>query len=68
MITTVWGVVQQGKVELPSDLSLADGSRVLVTSMTSDEERDFWFRASQTSLDKIWNNAQDDVYAELLKE
>ena len=28
---------------------------------------DFWLRASQPSLDAIWNNPADDVYAELLE-
>lgn len=29
---------------------------------------DFWLGASQPSLDAIWNNSEDDVYAELLEE
>jgi hypothetical protein len=28
-----------------------------------DEEREFWLRASGTSLEPIWGNAQDDAYA-----
>ncbi|GIK66765.1 MAG: hypothetical protein BroJett018_45590 [Chloroflexota bacterium] len=30
------------------------------------EERDWWFALSQTSLAKIWENDEDDIYAELL--
>jgi hypothetical protein len=28
---------------------------------------DFWLKASEPSLDAIWNNCEDDVYAELLE-
>ena len=28
---------------------------------------DFWLKASQPSLDAIWDNSEDDVYAELLR-
>ncbi|MEA5448386.1 hypothetical protein VB780_07400 [Leptolyngbya sp. CCNP1308] len=29
-------------------------------------EAQFWQQASQTSLDSIWDNQDDDVYAQLL--
>lgn len=28
----------------------------------------FWFQASEASLRRIWDNPEDDVYAQLLKE
>ena len=28
---------------------------------------DFWLKASEPSLDAIWDNSEDDVYAELLE-
>ena len=28
---------------------------------------DFWLKASEPSLDAIWDNCEDDVYAELLE-
>lgn len=30
------------------------------------DEAEFWRQASQTSLDAVWDNTQDDIYAELL--
>jgi len=33
---------------------------------TSDDN--FWLAASENSLNEIWNNEEDDVYAELLKK
>jgi hypothetical protein len=29
---------------------------------------DFWLNASQPSLDSIWENSEDDIYAELISE
>jgi hypothetical protein len=31
-----------------------------------DAETAFWLQASQSSLDAVWNNYEDDVYAQLL--
>lgn len=32
------------------------------------DEAEFWRQASQTSLDAIWNNTEDEIYAELLQK
>jgi hypothetical protein len=32
----------------------------------SDAETVFWLQASQSSLDAVWHNDEDDVYAQLL--
>lgn len=67
MLRTLLGIVHEGKIELLEDVQLPDGARALVTVLPN-EETDFWVQASQVSLDSIWDNAEDDVYAELLKE
>lgn len=68
MLNTVWGVVRDGKVETLEPASLPEGARVLMTVMQdSDEDVIFWRRLSEDSLKKIWDNPEDDVYAELLK-
>ncbi|MBM4046088.1 MAG: hypothetical protein FJ279_13315 [Planctomycetes bacterium] len=67
MLRTVLGIVHEGRIELLEDVQLPDGARALVTVLPN-EETDFWVQASQVSLDSIWDNAEDDVYAELLKE
>jgi len=65
MLNTVRAVVRDGKIELLEPVSLPDGAQVLVTVLT-DEEQSFWQAASQTALDNVWDNAEDDIYAELL--
>jgi hypothetical protein len=66
MLNTVWAVVHEGKIELLEPIDLPDGRKVLVTILP-DEEDLFWLHVSQVSLDRIWNNAEDDVYAQLLE-
>jgi hypothetical protein len=44
---------------------LSEGAKVLVTVLP-DDETEFWPKASQPSLDAVWDNAEDDVYAQLL--
>lgn len=66
MLKTLWATVRQGKIELLEPAELPEGVRVLVTVLP-DDEAEFWLSASQTSLDAVWDNAEDDVYAKLLQ-
>ena len=65
MLKTLWATVRQGKIELLELSELPEGAKVLVT-LLPDEETEFWLEASQTSLDAVWDNTEDDVYAQLL--
>ena len=65
MLNTLWATVRQGKIELLEPTDLPEGVRVLVTILPDDEAQ-FWVDASQTSLDPVWDNTDDDVYARLL--
>ncbi|HIK20682.1 MAG TPA: hypothetical protein IGR15_06435 [Synechococcus sp. M44_DOE_062] len=66
MLKTLWAIVWNGKVELLETAELPEGAKVLVTVLT-DDETEFWLNASQTSLDAVWENAEGDVYAQLLQ-
>ena len=44
---------------------MPDGTEVLVTALSNGD--DFWLKASEVSLKAIWDNPEDDVYAELLE-
>ena len=65
MLKTLWATVRQGKIELLELSELPEGAKVLVTVLP-DDEAEFWLQASQTSLDRVWDNTEDDVYAQLL--
>lgn len=65
MLNTLWATVRQAKIEPLESAELPEGVRVLVTVLP-DNEAQFWVDASQTSLDAVWDNAEDDVYAQLL--
>lgn len=64
MLNTVRAVVKEGQIRLLEKLELPEGTEVLVTPLVDDSA--FWLGVSQSALDKIWNNEEDDVYAELL--
>ncbi|MEB3310984.1 MAG: hypothetical protein VKJ02_12185 [Snowella sp.] len=66
MLKTLWATVRQGKIELLESAELPEGVSVLVTVLP-DDETEFWLKASQTSLDAVWDNAEDDGYADLLQ-
>jgi hypothetical protein len=66
MLKTLWATVQQGKIELLESAELPEGVKVLVTVLP-DNDAEFWLHASQTSLNQVWDNVEDDVYAELLQ-
>ena len=66
MLTTHLAVVRNGRIELADPASLEEGSHLLVTILPAEDDQ-FWMQASQPSLKDIWDNEQDDTYAELLK-
>jgi hypothetical protein len=66
MPKTVWATFLQGKVELSDPIAIPDGTRILVTILP-DDENEFWIKASQTSLAAVWDNDEDDIYAQLLQ-
>jgi hypothetical protein len=65
MLQTFWATFSHGQVELLEHLEVPDGTRVLVTILP-DDESEFWLQTSQSSLNAVWNNSEDDVYAQLL--
>ncbi len=65
MLKTLWATVREGKIELLESEELPEGTRVLVT-LLPDDENEFWLQTSQTSLSSVWDNTEDDVYAQLL--
>ncbi|MEY4168902.1 MAG: hypothetical protein RIR52_2726 [Acidobacteriota bacterium] len=65
MLNTVRAVVKEGRIELLENVNLPEGVEVLVTILSEDEK--FWMEASEPSLSTIWNNAEDDIYEQLLE-
>ena len=66
MLNTIRAVVREGKIELLEKVEIPDGTEVLVTPLI--DEPDFWLNVSESSLDSVWDNSEDDVYAELLEK
>ena len=67
MLKTLWATVQQGRIELLEKTELPEGTRVLVTLLPEDET-EFWLQASKVTLDSVWDNTEDDVYAQILEK
>ena len=65
MLSTIRAVVRDGKIELLEPVSLPNGAHLLVTILTEDDHG-FWQQASESSLKQVWDNPEDDIYAELL--
>jgi len=67
MINTIWAVIRDGKIVPLQDVNVPDGTRALVTLLPEDDAG-FWLAASESSLNEVWGNTEDDVYAELLEK
>jgi hypothetical protein len=63
---TIRAVVREGKIELLEEVEIPEGTEVLITPLP--DEADGWLKASESSLGAVWDNSEDDVYAELLEE
>lgn len=66
MMNTLWAVVRDGRITPEEPIELQDGQRVLITILP-DEDHAFWLSVASSSLDAIWDNEEDDIYAELLE-
>ncbi len=64
-MNTIEAIVKNGRIIPLGKVELEEGSKVLVT-LADAYDRDFWLSASEESLREIWDNEEDDVYAELL--
>jgi len=62
------GIVQDKKVVFLEETHIPDGTRVIVTVPSDQDSVPFWDAASAETLERIWNNEEDDIYADLLKE
>ncbi|MEK7275141.1 MAG: hypothetical protein AAB110_07780 [Candidatus Desantisbacteria bacterium] len=67
MLNTLWAVAQDRKIELLEKVDIPDGTKVLVTLLPDGGEQQFWQNVSRVSLGAVWDNPEDDVYAQLLK-
>ncbi|MGQ9815594.1 MAG: hypothetical protein ACUVR3_10685 [Candidatus Roseilinea sp.] len=46
--------------ELSYQMELPEGARALVTLLAGNEDESrFWIQASQTSVDKVWENTEE---------
>ena len=68
MTTTIEAIYEDGKLVLPHRLPLPEKCPVRVIIEAGDTEREAWLRLSEESLTKAWENAEDDVFNELLSE
>jgi hypothetical protein len=67
MINTIWAVIRDGKIVPLEAVTVPEGTRALVT-LLPEEDAGFWLTASESSLNEVWGNVEDDVYAELLEK
>ncbi len=65
MLRKIWATVRQGKIELEESVELPEGTRVEVTLFLAEDEAEFWIQSNQIALDAVWDNSEDDVYAQL---
>ena len=72
MLNSMWATIHDGRIELAEQVDLPEGARVLVTLLPDDDanygEASFWSGASENSLAAVWDNTEDDVYAQLLDQ
>jgi predicted DNA-binding antitoxin AbrB/MazE fold protein len=72
MNTTVEAIYEDGVLKLPRRLPLPEKAHVKVTidsgpAQSEDVERSAWLKLSEDALTATWDNADDDVFNELLQ-
>jgi len=67
MLRTVSALMRNGRIELAEQISVPEGTKLLVTILP-DEESQFWLAVGEKSVSAVWDNAEDDTYAQLLEK
>jgi predicted DNA-binding antitoxin AbrB/MazE fold protein len=66
MQNTIEAIIKNGQIIPLESVELEEGSRALVTILSEKDDKEFWLSAGENSLNEIWANDEDDIYAELL--
>ncbi len=66
MADTVLAIVKDGKIETLEQMVFPEGTKMLITILSDDDT--FWQDTSQEPFKRIWDNKEDDIYAQLLDE
>ncbi len=67
MFNSIWATIHDGRIEPAERIDLPEGATVLVT-LLPDEESNFWTGVREKSIAPVWDNTEDDVYAQLLDQ
>lgn len=67
MLKTIQAEYLHGQVLLTNKVNIPDNTPIFI-SYIDDSNDDYFLKASESSLDVIWNNNEDDIYEQLLKK
>ncbi len=67
MMQTFQTKFKQGKILLNKEMRIPENTTLFV-SFKDNSSDDLFLKASESSLDNIWNNNEDDIYEQLLKK
>ncbi len=67
MPPTARAVIRLGRIELLEPLDLPEGTELVVALLQEDDSH-FWNSAARSAIESVWDNAEDDVYGELMNE
>jgi hypothetical protein len=58
----------KNKTEKALDISPINETKLSITLFSELDEQEFWTSASLKSINKVWDNSEDDVFEKLLKK
>jgi hypothetical protein len=67
MLKTFQAKIENGNILLNKNIKIPDKSVIFISYIDNSKD-DFFLVSSESSLEKIWNNEEDDVYENLLEK
>lgn len=67
MLKTFQAKIENGNILLNNNIKIPDKS-VIFISYNDNSKDDFFLVSSESSLEKIWKNDEDDIYENLLEK
>lgn len=67
MLHSFYATYSEGHIALPTNEDIPEGARLLITVLSDNRHKEF-VMMSESALNKVWDNEEDNVYEQLLKK
>ncbi len=65
MMNSYWAKLIEGQIKLLEPIEVHEGARLLISVVLESDDSSNWQAAQMSSMKAVWDNPDDDIYAQL---